>query len=445
MNTLRISTAIRAFRREQRMSQTVFGEYFGKGKLPIMFREHIVHKFEYCNTFPHHGFVLRVDRDYSHPFDSVNESNLIVTYAMLNGKNVDEELNKFFAERYGKAGKAVRDIMEKTEENQKKIFYLNGYYFTQGSNFPEVNHVKNHFLFEIMKEKCEIASGEWFIPIGWQRGSVQALLQEKEEAAKEATELFAAVQALQGQMDETEYQKLYVKFRNLDLVAKLWKELAYTLYCYTKYFEFGDVNYAPAMKAHVENIRAIDAQGKEELGEQYYNFFGACGHLAGKQKADSDFCTILVQCFEAEKAAFAEMQKRTDLVDYILCGSGFEGHKLMKEVNFSDTLLLDGKQCRIPGNRAGMKWSQINAHGWFSYEVKTVNGKENKIALTFASATPTLNVQITIGDKVYNVREDIAGKKEYVFTHQADSDAVRIRIDKTDANTPLLYTVTVKA
>jgi hypothetical protein len=76
----------------------VFGEYFGKGKLPIMFREHIVHKFEYCNTFPHHGFVLRVDRDYSHPFDSVNESNLIVTYAMLNGKNVDEELDKFFTE-----------------------------------------------------------------------------------------------------------------------------------------------------------------------------------------------------------------------------------------------------------------------------------------------------------------------------------------------------------
>ena len=29
MNTLRISTSIRAFRREQRMSQTVFGEYFG--------------------------------------------------------------------------------------------------------------------------------------------------------------------------------------------------------------------------------------------------------------------------------------------------------------------------------------------------------------------------------------------------------------------------------
>ncbi len=29
MNTLRISTAIRAFRRERAMSQTVFGEFFG--------------------------------------------------------------------------------------------------------------------------------------------------------------------------------------------------------------------------------------------------------------------------------------------------------------------------------------------------------------------------------------------------------------------------------
>ncbi len=423
----------------------VFGEYFGKGKLPIMFREHIVHKYHYCNTFPHHGFVLRVDRDYSHPFDSVNESNLIVTYALLNGKDVDEELDKFFADRYGKAGKAVRDIMEKTEENQKKIFYLNGYYFTQGSNFPEVNHVKNHFLFEIMKEKCEIASGEWFIPIGWQRGTIASLLKEKEEAATEATELFNAVKALQGQMDETEYQKLYVKFRNLDLVAKLWKELAYTIYSYTKYFETGEEKYEDDLKAHVKNIDAINAEGRAELGEAYYNFHGACGHLAGKQKTDSDFTAVLMQCFEAEKVAFAQMQKQTDLVDYILCGSAYEGHKLMKEVNFSDTLLLDGEQCRIPGNRAGMKWSQINAHGWFSYEVKTVKGKENKIALTFASATPTLNVQITVGDKTYNVREDIAGKKELVFTHQADCDAVRIRIDKTDANTPLLYSVTVKA
>jgi hypothetical protein len=52
---------------------------------------------------------------------------------------------------------------------------------------------------------------------------------------------------------------------------------------------------------------------------------------------------------------------------------------------------------------------------------------------------------VTVGDKVYKVREEITGKKEVTFIHQADSDSVRIRIDKTDANTPLLYTVTVKA
>lgn len=423
----------------------IFGEYFGKGKLPIMFREHIVHKYHYCNQFPHHGFVLRIDRNYSHPFDSVNESNLIVMYALLNNKNVDEELDKFFAERYGKAAKAVREIMEKTEENQKKIFYLNGYYFTQGSNFPQVNHSKNHFWFEIMKENCQIASGEWFIPIGWQRGSIQDLLQEKEEAATEATQLFDAIKALQGQMDETEYQKLYVKFRNLDLVAKLWKELAYTFHSYTKYFETGDATYESKLKAHVQNIDAINAEGKAELGEAYYNFHGSCGHLENVQNTNTDFSSELLACFEAEKRAFAQMQQQTDLVDYILCGSAYEGHKLMKEVNFSDTLLLDGKQCRIPGNQAGMKWSQINAHGWFSYEVKTIKGKDNQIALTFKSATDTLSVQITIGDQVYTVKEKLDGEKTYTFTHKANADSVRIRIDRIDANTPLLYTVTVKA
>ena len=139
------------------------------------------------------------------------------------------------------------------------------------------------------------------------------------------------------------------------------------------------------------------------------------------------------------------MQKQTGLVDYILCGSGFEGHKLMKEVNFSDTLLLDGKQCRIPGNRAGMKWSQINAHGWFSYEVKTVKGVVNTISLTLGSATPTLSMQLTIGDEQHVLRQELDGVQTFEFKHQATADSVRIRIDKIDANTPLLYTVTVKA
>ena len=56
----------------------VFGEYFGKGRLPIMFKEHIEHKYEYCNQYANSGFVARIDRNYQNPFGSVNEVNLVV-------------------------------------------------------------------------------------------------------------------------------------------------------------------------------------------------------------------------------------------------------------------------------------------------------------------------------------------------------------------------------
>lgn len=100
----------------------IFGEYFGKGRLPIMFKEHIEHKYQHCNQFPHSGFVSRIDRNYQNPFGSVNEVNLVVMHALLNGLNVEEEIERFFEKLYGAAGKKVRAIMEKTEANQKKIF-----------------------------------------------------------------------------------------------------------------------------------------------------------------------------------------------------------------------------------------------------------------------------------------------------------------------------------
>ena len=102
----------------------VFGEYFGKGRLPIMFKEHIEHKYEHCQKFENSGFVNRIDRNYQNPFGSVNEVNLVVIHALLNGLNVDECVENFFRERYGDAWREVYELMSKTEANQKKIFYL---------------------------------------------------------------------------------------------------------------------------------------------------------------------------------------------------------------------------------------------------------------------------------------------------------------------------------
>ena len=43
--------------------------------------------------------------------------------------------------------------------------------------------------FEIMKDNYEIASNEWFIPVGWKRISIESILTEKEEARQKDMEV----------------------------------------------------------------------------------------------------------------------------------------------------------------------------------------------------------------------------------------------------------------
>ena len=422
----------------------IFGEYFGKGRLPIMFKEHIEHKYKHCGQYPHSGFVNRIDRNYQNPFGSVNEVNLVVMHALTNGLDVEDAVNKFFNERYGKAGNAVREIMEKTEANQKKIFYMNGYYFTQGSYFPEVNHAKNHFFFEIMKDDYAIASNEWFIPVGWKRTSIQSILDEKEQAMVEANELLNGIVALKDQMPKDEYDKIWLKFKNLDYVAKIWRELAYTMFNYIKYFETKDQKYEDALNACLKTIDDLHAEGRAELGEAFYNYLGARGYTNSIPEFGGDFCACLRANFKAEKAETAQLEKQ-DLVDYIVCGGANESHKLQKEVNFSDTLLIDGAQCRIPGNKAGAKWSTINAHGWFSYLLKVKKGEENEITFNLGSATDKLSIILNIGGEIHTIkREPITGRKDFAFKFTPSDDTVRVRIDRIDENTPYIFNIKVK-
>ena len=122
-----------------------------------------------------------------------------------------------------------------------------------------------------------------------------------------------------------------------------------------------------------------------------------------------------------------------------------EGHRLQKEVNFSDTLVLDGALCRIPGNKRGMKWSSINAHGWFSYEVKVKPLEENEIHVVMGSTGEMLEVRVTIGEKEYEIRENVCGRKELVFHYMPDEvcDSVRVRFDKISGHTPCVFEIKV--
>lgn len=421
----------------------IFGEYFGQGRLPIMFCDHIKHKFIHCNTFDNSGFVLRIDRNYQNAFNSVNEVNLVTASALLNGLNVDEEIDKFFAARYGEYGDNVKKIMEKTENNQKKIFYINGYYFTQGSYFPEVNHAKNHFFFEIMKDNYCIASNEWFIPVGWKRISLDSVIREKQEAEEEAGILLKEVEALEDKLKEDVYIDLWVKFKNLDYVAKIWNLLLGCLYNYVKYFEYGQEKYETELYSIMNKLDEIHKEGREVLGERFYNYYGARGFTNSVAEFNGDFVACLKANFQAEKETFNKLKTENN-IDFIVCGGAFEGHKLQKEVNFSDTLLVDGKQCRIPGNKAGVKWSTINGHGWFSYELRVKENHNNKITFALGSSTDFLSVSILIADKKYTIKDKIKGIKEYTFDYFSANNNVRVRIDRVDANTPYLFSVKVR-
>jgi hypothetical protein len=168
----------------------IFGEYFGRGRLPLLLKEHITEKVDYCQGFRPTGYAARIDRYGEHPFGDVNEVNIHIFKACMDGTSPDEAVIQFFRERYGDAGDAVMDIMQNTEQIQKETFYISGYYFTQGSLFPELNHSKNHFFFEMMRENPCIASNEWFIPRGWKNPTVVEMVAEKDRAVTMAEQAY---------------------------------------------------------------------------------------------------------------------------------------------------------------------------------------------------------------------------------------------------------------
>ena len=91
-----------------------------------------------------------------------------------------------------------------------------------------------------------------------------------------------------------------------------------------------------------------------------------------------------------------------------------------------------------------MKWSTINAHGWFSYQLKVNKNTENTIKIIASSNTESIDMKVSIDDVEYVIKEKADGKKEFTFTlNTGDTDAVRIRIDRISGNTPCVYQIKV--
>ncbi len=424
----------------------IFGEYFGKGFLPIMLKDHIAEKYAYCERFSPVGYVSRIDREGYHPFSTVNEVNLWIMYAHENGKDVDGEVKDFFNSRYGEFGDTVYELMQKTEEIQKKIFYLCGYYFTELSRFPRLNHSKNHFYFEMMKDCYEIASNEWFIPHNWKRSELAFVREEKATAVRLAEEKFQKTKDLKGKVSEKDYEDLYFKFGNLYYVAKLWQALTEVFIGYAKFIETGDEGYKTVFETACKNLLLINAEGIAELGKKYYPV------AIGKSMDDgrkADIVELFVdeakKSFDAEIATTNALRKE-NLTDFVVCGGGNEGHKLQKEVNFSDTYVFDDGLCRIPGTNRGKAWSMVNAHGWFSYEVKVKPNAENQISILAKGTDGKLHFSAELDGEKTIVQKETDALIEIVlpYTEKSGNERIRLRIDRITGYTPFIYQIKVR-
>ena len=445
--TLPPNMFIRNVAKNPRIIETdIFGEYFGKGRLPLMLKDHILENFKHCEQYSPCGYVSRIDRSGFYPWGEVNEVNLVIMHALMSGEDLDDAIDAFFEERYGQTANTVKSLMEKTEDVVRRILFLNGYYFNELSRFPTLNHSKNHFYFEMMREDYNIASNEWFIPKGWERGNIAKVFDEIEGARRDAFALLQKVIALKNEIAEEAYTDLYIKFRNLDLCARIWCELVNVFFSYARYIDTNAKEYYEKLTDALVALEELEALGKELLGDKFHCIIG--DRFDGKvnnRDMISEFIQEVKTSLNYEERLSRKLNAE-NLVDYVICGGACEGHKLQKEVNFSDTLIRNGELCRIPGNRKGLEWSTITAHGWFSYELRLTEGRENNIIIEADSNTDVFCAKIIIGENEYTVNEKCKGKCKISFVYKAKQceNSVRIRIEKISTSVPCIYTVKVK-
>ena len=132
------------------------------------------------------------------------------------------------------------------------------------------------------------------------------------------------------------------------------------------------------------------------------------------------------------------------ITDFIVCGGGREGYKLRKEVNFSDTYVFKDGVFRIPGTNRGKAWSTVNAHGWFSYEIKVKPNVENIIEIIAKGSDGQLDMSVDIDGKKTIFQEKAEDKIKVQIPYYARSRAIRIRIDRISAYTPFVYEILVR-
>lgn len=429
----------------------IFGEYFGKGFIPLMLKEHIVDKVKYCNTFGVRGYVSRIDRNGYIPFGTPNEVNLEIMDAAVEGRDVDEAIDAFFRREYGEYGDVVKAAMEDTEKLQVKALHAGKTSMHFLSSFPPLFSMKNGY--RIFRDD--------YVPkkmtANYKPLDINAVLADKAEAVRITGEKLALIETLKGKLDDEKYYSVYMRFKNFHLIAKIWEQLTIIYYNIARYFEHHEEEALPKIYTAIDTARGIDREGFEALGNDFH-----CEALSlkkgtpfrsrgiGSDSTDPRDSHVYLLDPLLKTALDLEVQKDRELraqnpVDYVIAGGFSEGHNLKREVNFSGALTYADGVCRTAGSERGSYWSMLKAHGWFSYDMKVKEGTENTIIITGKGEDGVLSFDLDIdGEKT---RHSVSGEGiltvEHRFTPKAGTNKVTVRIDRC-RSLPFIYTLMIK-
>lgn len=428
----------------------IFGEYFGKGLLPLMLRDHIIEKVKYCNSFNIDGYVSRIDREGFIPFDTPNEVNLEIMDAAVDGRDVDVAIDDFFKREYGECADIVKEAMTGTEELQVKILYADGYEITFLSAFPTLSVIK-HF-YRMFRDDFVLTQA--LLDDGFEKLRYDVAVKEKEEAIRETEKKLKLIESLKGKLDDKKYYSLYMRFRNLEIAAKIFAHLTTIYHCLVGYFEHNDEAALEKIYECIDIMRAIDKEGYEELGDDFYfealsvkkgsNFrrFGIEAEITDKRDGNVYLLDrVLKKALDMEISANRELRAK-NVTDFVIAGGFSEEHNL-KATGFTGSLVFSDGSCRTAGTPRGAAWSVLKAYGGFSYEMKVKPDVENVLTIKGKGEDGSFNIDLIINDEMARYKNSGEGfvEIEHRFTPKEGQDIVTVRIDRNSDSLPFIYTL----
>ncbi len=419
----------------------IFGEYFGVGYLPILLKDHIEKKVAYCMQFSPRGFACRIDRAGRNPFGTPNEVNLEVLDAALDGRDTEQAVQTFFEREYGACAQTVRLAMEGTDEIQIKAMHAQGYYNIHAlSQFPSPGTMRwQHRYF---RNDYKPKPGTWQELAGFPGMDHEAVLADKDEAIRLSEEKLAIIRTLEGKLEPEKYYGLYMRFMNLNLVTRIWKQVALIYSGLARYFEHGSQPHLEQVYRAMETLKQIDDEGYAALGVDYY-----CEALApykenGRRSKLQYLESDLKHQIEMEVQTLEELRAQ-DLCDFVVAGGFSEEHNIKNEPNFSSAVCLPEGICRSAGSTMGKKWSVLKAHGWVSYDMKVRPGVENTLVISGKGQDGPFSFNLDVDGQTSRVLLEGEGFLEHVykFTPGAEAKQVTVRIDRNSDVMPYIHTL----